>query len=244
MPPIARSEAMRRLTHASVGALSLLLLWIPWPAVLICCVGGILMNMFLLPRIAPRIFRPDEGKFAGVRAYPMAVLLLVILFPLRTAAGAWAILAIGDSMAALIGRSMGRNKLPWNPDKSWQGFAAFVCFGTCAGAIAYSIVEAAEPRTFGIFGEEYLHILGQRPWLATLNAHLAIWGTESDYTIRASSGGLGAPAVWLAAGAAASAAALAETIRVKLDDNFRTALAAGAVLLYCDPLTKAIQSII
>lgn len=246
MPPVAPKEALRRMTHASVGLLSLLLRWLPWPVVPICCFAGIAMNFFVLPRVAPQIFRPEEGKFSGVRAYPMAVLLLVLIFPARIAAGAWGILALGDSMAALVGRTMGRHKLPWNRDKSWQGLAAFVCFGTCAGAIAYNFVEPRSPRSFGFLGEIYL-ALGETPWLANLNFHQYFWGIvgESrpvDYTIHATSGGLGNMTIWTAAFAAASAAAIAESIRVKLDDNFRTALVAGTVFLYFDPLVRVIAA--
>ncbi len=229
------------MTHASVGLLSLSLRWLAWPWVVAGCVGGIVLNAAVLPRVAPWIFRPGESSFAGVRAYPMAVLLLALLFPVRIAAGAWAILALGDAMAALVGRTWGSAKLPWNRDKSWQGLVAFVVFGTAAGAISYGFVEARSDRTFGAFGEVYA-ALGSRPWLETMNAMLwARGGGALDYAIahRPEGGGLRLD-VWIAAASAAACASVAESIRVRIDDNFRTALVAGTVLLLLDPLARSI----
>lgn len=227
MPSVAPREAIRRLTHASAGLLSLTLLWLPWHIVVICCVAGIAFNFFAMPIIAPHIFRPNESKFSGIRAYPMAVLLLVLLFPMRTAAAAWAILAFGDAMAALFGRAYGKNKLPWNREKSWQGLLAFICFGTCAGALVYNFVEPREPATNGWFGEIY-NFLGEQMTVRDI--------FETVGFDRVASTGLNHLELWLPSLAAASVAGIAESIYVKIDDNFRTALAAGIVFLYLDPL--------
>lgn len=241
MPPVAPRESARRLTHASVGLLALLLRYLPWDLAVICCIGGIVLNMFLMPQLARNIFRPEEGRFTGIRAYPMAVLLIVLLFPLRIAAAAWAILALGDSMAALVGRATGTIKLPWNRDKSLQGLVAFIGFGTCAGAIAYTFVEPRTPRTFGLLGEIYQYF-GQQPWLSTLNSHYYFWGGALDYTKDATSGGIASPQVWMVALCASVAAGVAESIRVRIDDNFRTAIVGGGVFLYCDPLVRVLSS--
>jgi hypothetical protein len=235
------------MTHAGVGLLSLTLRWMPWPGAVICCLGGIALNFWIMPFLAPKIFRPGENRFSGIRAYPMAVLLLVLCFPLRTAAAAWAVLALGDAMAALVGRAYGSAKLPWNREKSLQGLIAFVCFGTCAGALSYSFVESRSNRAFGWFGEIYSYF-GQRPWLDTLNGHYSFWanpafpsGRAADYT-ESFATGAGDLRVWTAALAASLVAGVAETIYVKIDDNFRTAIAAGVVFLYLDPLTAAINA--
>lgn len=225
MPAVAPREAARRMTHAGVGLLSLTLRVLPWEGAVLCCVAGIVGNLWVLPRAAPKIFRPDEGTFAGVRAYPMAVLCLVILFPLRIAAGAWAILAVGDSMAALVGRSWGTRKLPWNRDKSWQGLLAFVGFGAVAGAIALDFVSARPDPAFGLFSEVrrfFVGLDGQASPLAAPEVFPSLWRT------------LGASA------AASLAGGIAETLRARLDDNFRVALAAGAVLSTLDPLVGTV----
>jgi uncharacterized protein (TIGR00297 family) len=42
------------------------------------------------------------------------------------------VLALGDGMASVAGLALGGPRLPWNPRKSWSGFAAFVVFGSLA----------------------------------------------------------------------------------------------------------------
>jgi phytol kinase len=75
--------------------------------------------------VGARITRDREAFFSGVRVYPLAVLILVVFFRLPIAAGAWAILAVGDAFSNVVGRAIGRHKLPWNPRKSWAGSIAF-----------------------------------------------------------------------------------------------------------------------
>ncbi|HKE01290.1 MAG TPA: hypothetical protein VKE69_09795 [Planctomycetota bacterium] len=241
MPPIAPREAARRLTHAGVGLGALLLRWISWPAALGCCVAGIVLNHAILPRTTPGLFRPGESRFTGIRAYPIAVLLLVILFPMRTAAGAWAILAFGDAAAALFGRAWGKAKLPWNRDKSWIGMLAFVAAATIGGTLVYAFVETRTDRTVGLFGEIHA-LLGKRPWLDWVNGHFWFWSDGGDYLAGPTSFAYGLRRdVWLAVALASAAAAFVETIRMRLDDNFRIALAAGLVLLALDPFVVGAQ---
>lgn len=225
MPSVAPREAARRLTHAGVGLLALSLRWLPWPVALALAAAGVAMNAFLLRRLAPDLFRPGETAFSGIRAYPMAVLLLLLLFPMRIAAGAWAILAFGDAAAALVGRAWGRAKLPWNPEKSWLGLAAFVAFGTAAGAAAYALVEPRPSPAFGVLGEWRLATAGAR---ASVEPSIAVWPFDAPR----------AAAILGAAAAAAALAALAESLRARLDDNFRVALVAGVALNALDPLAR------
>jgi dolichol kinase len=217
---VAPREAARRMTHAGVGLASLLLRFLPWWGAVVCCVCGIVGNAFVLPRVAPQIFRPNESVFGGVRAYPVAILLLVLLFPLRIAAGGWAILAVGDAMAALVGRAWGRARLPWNREKSVEGFVAFVAFGACAGAVALHFVSQRDNPVFGLFGE-VREALGGGASKAGFPPAPA-WG-----------------AVFVASGAAAAFGAIAESLRSRIDDNFRVALAAGTALYLLDPLRAA-----
>src|SRR6185295_12906898 len=44
------------------------------------------------------------------------------------------ILAFGDGFATLVGRNFRVGALPWNRDKSWGGFIAFLLAGTASGA--------------------------------------------------------------------------------------------------------------
>jgi dolichol kinase len=224
MAAVAPREAARRMTHAGVGLLSLSLRWLPWWGAVLCCVGGIGMNFLVLPRVAPKIFRPDEHALSGVRAYPVAVLLLVFLFPLRIAAAAWAILAVGDSMAALVGRTWGSVKCPWNRDKSIQGMLAFAIFGAAAGAIALGFVIGRPNPTFGLFAELDSFL---RHW----NGPVPLEVFPKDYP--------GTAQIALTAGAAGAVGAFVESLPSRIDDNFRVALMSGAVLLLMDPLNGA-----
>lgn len=107
-----------------------------WAAILAAV--ALASNIFVLPRVGGRkLWRDAEhqsGTSLGIILYPLAVLLLILAFykRLEVAAAAWGILAFGDGMASLVGMSMGRSKLPWNPRKSWAGTIAYVFFGTLA----------------------------------------------------------------------------------------------------------------
>ena len=86
-------------------------------------------NLFVLPHVGGRkLWRQHEvesGASIGIVLYPLAVLLLILVFwqRLEVAAAAWGILAFGDGMASVAGMTLGRRKLPWNPRKSWIGIA-------------------------------------------------------------------------------------------------------------------------
>jgi uncharacterized protein (TIGR00297 family) len=137
---LTRGELLRKVTHMGVGliAFSLRFLGPLWSAVL--AVGALCFNLFLLPRIGGRrLWRDAEhaaGSSLGIVLYPLAVLLLILLFwfRLEVAAASWGILAFGDGMASVAGMALGRRKLPWNPRKSWIGTFAYVLFGTIAAA--------------------------------------------------------------------------------------------------------------
>jgi uncharacterized protein (TIGR00297 family) len=136
-----RGELARKVTHMGVGliAFSLRFLGPLWSAVLAACALG--FNLFLLPRLGGRrLWRPAEleaGGSLGIVLYPLAVLLLILVFwrRLEVAAAAWGILAFGDGMASVAGMTLGRSKLPWNPRKSWVGSLAYVVCGAMAAGV-------------------------------------------------------------------------------------------------------------
>jgi len=133
------SEDSRQVVHVAMGGLALLLRFLtPWQAAVIAA-GAIAFNLFALPRLAGALYRPGEVRrrlFSGIVLYPVAVLLLIVAFPDRRdiVASAWGILAFGDGMATLAGRHIASPRLPWNPEKSVAGSAAFVLFGGAAGS--------------------------------------------------------------------------------------------------------------
>jgi uncharacterized protein (TIGR00297 family) len=136
MACIPTGELLRKATHIGVGLIAFALrpLGPFWSAVLAAVALG--FNLLLLPRIGGRkMWRDAEhaaGGALGIVLYPLAVLLLVLIFNrrLEIAAATWAILAFGDGMASIVGMALGRTRLPWNPGKSWAGSLAYVVFGT------------------------------------------------------------------------------------------------------------------
>ena len=67
----------------------------------------------------------------GITLYTISVLALILLYRhhLYIAAGAWALMALGDGMATVIGEAAGGPSLPWNRQKTWAGFASFAVAG-------------------------------------------------------------------------------------------------------------------
>jgi uncharacterized protein (TIGR00297 family) len=138
---LTAGEIGRKAVHMAVGGFAFAVRPLGAPLAALAAVVAVLFNAFVLPRIGGRsLWREGEAKsgFAlGIVLYPVAVLLLILIFArrLEVAAATWGILAFGDGMASIVGMAIGRRKLPWNPAKSWAGSLAFVLFGGLAAAI-------------------------------------------------------------------------------------------------------------
>jgi uncharacterized protein (TIGR00297 family) len=134
------NEILRKVTHMSMGLFAFAVGWLGplWSAVL--AATALVFNLFLFPRLGGRrLYREHEhaaGSSIGIVLYPLAVLILILVFfrKLEVAAATWGILAFGDGMASVAGMTLGRRKLPWNPKKSWAGSLAYVFFGGFAAA--------------------------------------------------------------------------------------------------------------
>jgi uncharacterized protein (TIGR00297 family) len=137
------SEDARKLIHIGFGVCALLLRDLPWWGAALLALAALVFNLFVMPRVGRAIYRPADRQrpFAqGVVFYPLAVLLLVLVFPHRPdiAAAAWGILAAGDGMSCLLGRRFGRRRIPWNREKSLCGsLALFVCGGAAGAVLAW-----------------------------------------------------------------------------------------------------------
>ncbi len=129
----------RKLVHMSMLGFAFLLPILNWVEAAGCAILALLFNTFLLPRLAVDLRkRPDETRSAawtGIVLYPVSVLALILLYRhhLHVAASAWAIMALGDGMASVAGESLRGPSLPWNREKRWSGFLAFMVAGA-AGA--------------------------------------------------------------------------------------------------------------
>jgi dolichol kinase len=97
--------------------------------------------------------QPDEERVRSscVLGYAGSIVAAVLLFPsaAEIAFAVLAILAFGDGMATLFGKLLRSRSLPWNRDKTWSGFVAFILFALPTAALIYwgesHNPEAAEP---------------------------------------------------------------------------------------------------
>ncbi|MBE3072487.1 MAG: DUF92 domain-containing protein [Acidobacteria bacterium] len=159
------SETRRQLVHMAMGGFALLLRVLTWRQAAVCALAAFLFNLVVLPRLGgPSLYRPVDaarGYPLGILLYPLAVLLLILTFPHRLdiVAITWGILAYGDGAATLVGRWVRGPGLPWNPEKTVAGTAAFVIAGAAAGIVLAWWTRAA--------------IVPQPPWLFVCVAPLA-----------------------------------------------------------------------
>ncbi len=134
------SETKRKIEHIVPVIFAFLLRYFTtWQALLFAFVG-IMYGLFLSKIFVKEAFREHEqqrGFSFGKLIYGAMVFVLILLFSkkMHVVAGAWAIMSLGDGCSNLFGKAYGHKKLPWNPEKSWIGSAAFVFFGGLGAAI-------------------------------------------------------------------------------------------------------------
>ena len=230
-----RSELPRKLVHVGMGAFALLLRWLtPWQAMLMAVAALILNSFFLHGITRGALLRPEErasGFSRGVVLYPAILLLTFIVFRsrLELAAGIWALLAVGDGMATLSGLALRGPRLLWNPKKTWSGLVAFVLFGTAASAWVIRWVQRAGTWTVG--GSDAsggLLTLGGSDASGRIGDAFLLGGTVGH----AGAAGVPGSLSFLVIGClvATTAAALAESLDTKADDNIVVPVVGGAVL--------------
>jgi len=145
------TEAKRKAVHVGMASFALLLRWLDWRGAALAALAAFAFNALVLPRLGGRsLFRADDrarGFPVGILLYPLVVLALVLLFRdrLHLAAAGWGFLAFGDGFATLAGVTLGGPRLPWNPRKSWSGFAGYVVFGSLGAAALSSFVAGRAP---------------------------------------------------------------------------------------------------
>lgn len=127
------NETKRQAVHSGLLVIALLLKYLTrWQAV---AVLGLLLfvTLFIVPQLTIRshFYRQLEQRYsAGAVLYVLVLLVLLLVFPLPIVAASWAILALGDGAATLIGTHFKANALPWNPEKTYAGTIAFLVLGT------------------------------------------------------------------------------------------------------------------
>jgi len=146
------NETKRKIEHIVPIVFAFLLRYFnTWQALLFAFVG-IMYGLFLSRVFVKGAFREHEqekGFSFGKLIYGIMVFLLILVFHnnLYIAAGAWAMLSLGDGCSGFFGMAYGKRKLPWNPEKSWIGSAAFVLFGWLGAAVLMWWVNVNPPQT-------------------------------------------------------------------------------------------------
>ena len=155
---MAYSETRRQLVRMATAVFAVSLRALAWWEAAACALAALLFNVFLLPRFGGQtLYRPVDharGYALGVVLYPLAVLLLILLFPARPdiVAAAWGILALGRGTGALVGQRGQGTRLPWNGDRTIEGLVAFVAAGGGAGILlAWWTSSAVDPRPAPLF---------------------------------------------------------------------------------------------
>lgn len=193
---------LRRLVHASMLGFVFLLPLLGGTGMALFAAAATVLNFAVLPRTAlgRAMAREGEGNMGGLVTYPLAVLLLFLFFQPAAAAGAWAILALGDAAAAAAGTAVPRSpRIPWNKTKSVAGSVAFLLAATAGAMLVVSLVGN------GTVAEDL----------------------QGDGAERAQAAAREASSLWKAWPAAAAVGALVESLPLRIDDNLPIALMAA-----------------
>lgn len=144
-------ENRRQFLHLAMTGFAVALRWLePWQAYALAGTA-IAVNWVLLPALGwDRGIRRDGGPFVdGVKMYPVAVLAVLLAFPMDVAAAAWAVLGVGDAMSNLVGRNFGTPGFLGRADRSFLGTFAFVVTAwPAAWALAAFVGERAPGATW------------------------------------------------------------------------------------------------
>ncbi len=133
--PFWLREFIRKSLHIGVVVLALPLRWLSWRYGLLFSGVALIWNAYGMPRFFRFTFREEEEKAGyslGMLSYPVSVFALMFIFPLPIAVSQWATLSFGDGFATLVGRFYGSHKLPWNKEKTAEGFLGFLVMGSLA----------------------------------------------------------------------------------------------------------------
>ena len=153
-------ELVRQLIHAS-GVFIVILSYFLKPDALILLSIAIMVfvvlmfeidkkrHVFFFSYLFNRCMREDDER--GFIYFFMGIILTLIIFQfnLAVANAAILILLFGDSASTIIGSRWGKNKLPFQDKKTWEGSLAFF---VVAFAVALTQVPLLPALLGGIFG--------------------------------------------------------------------------------------------
>ncbi len=93
-----------------------------------------------LLRFADRFERPGGFPYFGVFSFYFSAAAVSSLFPVWISSLSVTVLSVHDSVATLVGKKFGRTKIPFNPEKSVEGFLAGVTAGTAAAVLVSALL--------------------------------------------------------------------------------------------------------
>ena len=133
----------------SMLSFAFLLPFLTWVQAAGCALLALLFNVVVLPRLEVDLRkRPgresEAGMWTGIVIYPVSVLALILFYRhnMHVVAAVWAIMALGDGMASIVGEACRGPALPWNREKTWTGFLGFFVAGTIG---AYVLARWVNP---------------------------------------------------------------------------------------------------
>jgi len=152
VPSTRPRVSTRKLVHMSMLSFAFLLPFLTWVQAAGCALLALLFNVVVLPRLELDL-RKRPGTEAGgdlwtgIVIYPLSVLALILFYrrSLHVVAAVWAIMALGDGMASVVGETWRDPALPWNPGKTWTGFLGFFAAGTAGAYVLARWVNPALP---------------------------------------------------------------------------------------------------
>ena len=134
----------------SMLVFAFLLPFLTWMQAAGCALMTLGFNVFILPQLDVDLGKRNleervANVWTGIVIYPISVLALILLYrhDLYIVGAVWAIMALGDGWAGVAGEAMRGPALPWNPGKTWVGFASFILAGTLG---AYALARWVAPE--------------------------------------------------------------------------------------------------
>lgn len=129
-------EVKRKVVHIGMAGFALAVGRLEPGIISLLCGVAFLFNWLVLPKLTKGSLERETDKHRGfsigILIYPAVLLLLSLVFFEQQIfmVIAWGAMAFGDGFAGVIGRALGGPRIPWQPEKGWIGFVAFVIFGT------------------------------------------------------------------------------------------------------------------
>ena len=148
------NETKRQIVHILLFIFAFFLKYLSRWQVAFLLLFFLVFTLILIPnlKLKSHLYRQVEKQYsAGAILYFLVLFILVLIFPLPIVAASWAILALGDGMATLIGKNFWVKPLPWNREKSYAGTTAFLVFGTVGSVILLQWVLPSVSNSFIFF---------------------------------------------------------------------------------------------